>query len=57
MLTARAVDPCLSAGDKVNKEPMWERLAMWRDISHRYLGREPEDFDASGKGYGGGGHG
>jgi hypothetical protein len=27
---------------------------MWRDISQRYLGREVEDFDASGRGYRGG---
>jgi hypothetical protein len=27
---------------------------MWRDISKRFLGREAEDFDASGRGYRGG---
>jgi hypothetical protein len=44
--------PFLSAGDKVSEEPMWDRLAMWRDISQRYLGRAAEAFDASGRGYG-----
>jgi len=43
--------PFLAAGDKVSKEPIWDRLTMWRDISKRYLGREAEDFDASGRGY------
>jgi len=54
MISIFFANPFLSAGDKLNKEPMWERLAMWRDLSKRYLGREPEEFDASGKGYRGG---
>lgn len=55
MITIFFASPFLSAGDKVDSEPKWQRLAMWRDISKRYLGREPEAFDESGKGYGGGG--
>ena len=54
MISIFFASPFLSAGDKLNKEPVWERLAMWRDISKRYLGREPEAFDESGKGYLGG---
>jgi hypothetical protein len=54
MISIFFASPFLSAGDKLTKEPLWERLKMWRDISQRYLGREPEDFDATGKGYGGG---
>jgi hypothetical protein len=54
MISIFFASPFLSAGDKVSKEPIWERLTMWRDISKRYLGREAEDFDASGRGYGGG---
>ncbi len=42
---------------RIDGEPVWEQLDMWRDISARYLGREPEAFDASGKGYRRGGHG
>lgn len=51
MITIFFASPFLAAGDKVSKEPIWERLAMWRDISQRYLGRGPEEFDASGRGY------
>jgi hypothetical protein len=54
MISIFFASPFLSAGDKLNKEPVWERLAMWRDISNRYLGREPEAFDESGRGYFGG---
>ena len=54
MISIFFASPFLSAGDRLNKEPMWERLAMWRDISKRYLGRESEAFDESGKGYRGG---
>jgi hypothetical protein len=52
MISIFFASPFLSAGDKVAKEPNWERLAMWRDISQRYLDREPEQFDQSGRGYG-----
>jgi hypothetical protein len=54
MISIFFASPFLSAGDKLNREPKWERLAMWRDIAKRYLGREPEAFDKSGKGYRGG---
>jgi hypothetical protein len=51
MISIFFASPFLSAGDRVTREPLWERLAMWRDIAKRYLGREPEAFDESGKGY------
>lgn len=54
MISIFFASPFLSAGDKLHSEPQWARLAMWRDISKRYLGREPEAFDESGKGYLGG---
>lgn len=57
MISIFFASPFLEAGDKVIKEPKWENLAMWRDISKRYLGRSAEAFDESGKGYRGGGHG
>jgi hypothetical protein len=41
----------------ISKVPNWQKLAMWRDISKRYLDREPEQFDQSGRGYAAGGHG
>ncbi len=54
MVSIFFASPFISTGDKISKTPQWERLAMWRDISARYLGREPEEFDASGRGYAGG---
>jgi len=57
MISIFFASPFLSAGDKIAKEPNWERLAMWRDISKRYLDREPEQFDQSGRGYAAAGHG
>jgi len=51
MISIFFASPFLSAGDQLNKEPMWERLVMWRDIAKRYLGREPEAFDESGQGF------
>lgn len=54
MISIFFASPFLLAGDRLVKEPQWERLAMWRDISQRYLGREPEAFDESGHGYRGG---
>jgi hypothetical protein len=54
MISIFFASPFLSAGDKVSKEPIWDRLTMWRDISKRFLGREAEEFDASGRGYRGG---
>ena len=56
MISIFFASPFLSAGDKVCKEPMWERLSMWRDLAERYLGRPAEEFDQSGRGYAGGGH-
>jgi hypothetical protein len=57
MITIFFANPFLSAEIKIAKEPNWERLAMWRDISKRYLDRESEEFDQSGRGYAAGGHG
>jgi hypothetical protein len=54
MISIFFASPFLSAGDKLNDEPQWERLAMWRDIARRYLGRQPEAFDESGHGFRGG---
>jgi hypothetical protein len=54
MISIFFASPFLSSGDKINPEPVWDRLAMWRDISQRFLGREAEDFDASGRGFRGG---
>ena len=51
MISIFFASPFLEAGDRLNKEPKWQNLAMWRDIAARYLGRSPEAFDESGKGY------
>jgi hypothetical protein len=54
MISIFFASPFVSAGDKLTSDPLWDRLAMWRDIAKRYLGREPESFDEIGKGYRGG---
>jgi hypothetical protein len=54
MISIFFASPFLSAGDRLTDTPQWDRLAMWRDIAQRYLGRPPEAFDESGKGYRGG---
>jgi hypothetical protein len=54
MISIFFASPFLTAGDKLSPEPVWERLAMWRDIAKRYLGRAPEAFDETGKGFRGG---
>jgi hypothetical protein len=54
MISIFFASPFLSAGDKMDRVPVWSRLEMWRDISQRYLGRPPEAFDETGKGFLGG---
>lgn len=54
MISIFFASPFLSAGDEPTETPRWERLAMWRDIAQRYLGRPPEAFDETGKGWRGG---
>jgi hypothetical protein len=51
MITIFFASPFVTNADTLEKAPIWERLDMWRDISRRYLGREPEAFDESGYGY------
>jgi hypothetical protein len=51
MLTIFFASPFVTRATILEKHPKWERLAMWRDISQRYLRRSPEAFDESGAGY------
>jgi len=51
MISIFFASPFLEAGDRLTPEPKWEHLAMWRDISKRYLGREPEALDEQGEGF------
>lgn len=44
-------NPFLTDGDGIADQPDWSRLAAWEDISRRYLSREPDAFDRSGKGF------
>jgi hypothetical protein len=53
MITIFFASPFLAAGDRLIDPPDWSRLAMWRDLAVRYLGRAPEAFDESGKGWAG----
>ncbi len=48
-------NPFLTDDDGLREEPDWSRLAMWESFAHRYLGRAPEAFDRSGKGFAQGG--
>jgi hypothetical protein len=38
-------------GDKLLDEPDYSRLAMWRDISARYLGLDADPLDETSEGY------
>ena len=51
MITILFANPFLSTGDQPSEVPDWKRLAMWRDLAKRYLGREPEAFDETGRGF------
>lgn len=51
MMTIFFASPFVTRASILEQEPKWERLAMWRDISGRYLYRAPEAFDESGVGY------
>jgi hypothetical protein len=52
MLTIYFANPFVLPGDRLTERPDWSRLLMWRDISYRYLGRGPEAFDQTSKGFG-----
>jgi hypothetical protein len=52
MLTIYFANPFVLPGDRLAERPDWSRLSMWRDIAFRYLGREPEAFDQTSKGFG-----
>jgi hypothetical protein len=44
-------NPFVLSDDQLADEPDWSRLDVWRDISKRYLGREPESFDETSHGF------
>jgi len=45
-------NPFVTDEDTAENEPVWERLQMWRAISKKWLGREPEALDEQCKGFG-----
>ena len=51
MITIFFATPFVTNAEILEQEPKWERLAMWRDISLKYLHRPAEAFDESGHGY------
>lgn len=51
VLTIYFPNPFVLSGDRLASEPDWSRLDVWRDISKRYLGREPESFDETSRGF------
>lgn len=44
-------NPFLTDNQQIAQKPDWSRLAVWEDLSWRYLGRKPEPKDRSGKGF------
>lgn len=46
-------NPFIEDDDSLTEVPDFSRLATWRRISKRYLGRDAEAVDAEGKGFGG----
>jgi hypothetical protein len=44
-------NPFVLGGDRLADEPDWSRLAMWRDISARYLGLAADPFDETSRGF------
>jgi hypothetical protein len=44
-------NPFLTEEDGIAEQPDWSRLAMWEDMSRRYLGRGPDGRDRTGKGF------
>lgn len=51
LITIIFTNPFLTDEDGIADEPDWSRLAMWEDIGRRYLGRELDAADTSGKGF------
>lgn len=44
-------NPFINEDDSLAHEPQWSRLATWRAIARRWLGREPEAIDEEGAGF------
>ena len=55
-LTVFFPSPFLNDDDTLADPPDFSRLAAWRAISARWLGRAPEALDEEGKGFAGAGH-
>ncbi|MFV0369591.1 MAG: hypothetical protein ACK5KM_14150 [Hyphomicrobiaceae bacterium] len=51
MISIFFANPFIEDDDTLADEPKWERLAMWRDISSKWLGREAEVIDQEGQGF------
>ena len=45
-------NPFLTDEDGIAEDPDWSRLSTWEDIGRRYLGRELDAADRSGRGFG-----
>lgn len=51
MISIFFANPFIDDDDTLANEPRWERLAMWRSIAERWLGRAPEPIDEQGAGF------
>ncbi len=49
-------NPFIEDDDSLSETPDFTRLACWRAIAKRWLGRDPETLDEMGKGFRAGGH-
>ncbi len=52
LLSIYFANPFVLPGDRLADTPDWSRLAMWRDVSARYLGLAPDPFDETSMGFG-----
>ncbi len=53
MISIFFANPFIEDDDSLSPVPDFGRLATWRAIARRWLGRAPEALDAQGKGFGG----
>lgn len=51
MISIFLPSPFVTMGDRIEPEPLWERLHLWHDLTWRYLGLAPDEFDRTGTGY------
>lgn len=56
MISIFFANPFIEDDDTLAEEPKWERLAMWREVSKKWLKRDRETIDEEGAGFRVGSH-